>query len=88
MDEIEDMVGRPIPCVIVGNKVDIRKKSPNAISEENIQKEIKKFRKKIGMDIPYFETSAVIGENIDLIFSKITNYLDIKTEVNENVEIS
>ena len=56
-----------VPAILVGNKTDLKKDRviipPMA---ENLAKQL---------DVEYFQTSALTGENVDLIFQKITELM-------------
>lgn len=59
--------------VIVGNKIDlIGKKESN---DEYLKKFLKDLSKEMKHDILHINTSALTGENIDLLFNKITEIL-------------
>jgi len=59
--------------VIVGNKIDlIGKKESN---DEYLKKFLKDLSKEMKHDILHINTSALTGENIDLLFKKITEIL-------------
>jgi len=63
--------GGVLPFVLVGNKIDLRDAHPNALSPEVGQKYAKLASQQVGVEIPYIETSAKTGENINEAF----NYL-------------
>ena len=59
--------------VVVGNKIDlIGKKESN---DEYLKKFLKDLSKELKHDILHINTSALTGENIDLLFNKITEIL-------------
>ncbi|MFX0115193.1 MAG: Rab family GTPase [Candidatus Hodarchaeota archaeon] len=63
------------PVVILGNKIDLRESTPEAVSPEEGQAlayELSDPTKQIGFEIPYLETSAKTGENVDRAFFLLT----------------
>lgn len=62
-----------MPVVILGNKVDLRNKSESCVEVEEVYEFIfdLKIEKDLPFEIPYLETSAKTGENVDESFSKL-----------------
>ncbi len=63
-------VGR-IPFVIVGNKTDQREQVQNSLNHEqglNYARQLTKITRPHGFSIPYIETSAKTGENVNQAF--------------------
>ena len=65
-----------MPVVLIGNKIDLRGNGVDDISKDegiNLAKNIQEDNK-TNFTIPYVETSAKTGENIDLAFKTITDH--------------
>jgi len=56
------------PLVLVGNKIDLRDSLPDCITYEEGLAMAKKISEELGIDVPYIETSAKEGINIDEAF--------------------
>ena len=71
-----------VPILLVGNKIDLRSESQETISFEAGKSLAEKISKKINMEVPFIETSAKTGENIDQAFQMMadqyTTYFNIK----------
>jgi len=65
-DEIEKK-----PIVIVGNKVDLREKVPNSVRFEDGLRYAEKISRSLGFEVPYVETSALLGMGVDEAFKKL-----------------
>jgi len=59
------------PLVIVGNKIDLREKVKNSVSYEEGLRYAKKISKALGVEVPYVETSALLGKGVDEAFEKL-----------------
>lgn len=72
--------GRPIPIIILGNKVDLRDQYPESISNEIVQRycvKLSEQTKQYGFEIKYLETSAKTGLNVKEAFESLARvYLD------------
>lgn len=67
--------GKAMPLVIIGNKIDLRDQKDDCISAEEGKKYVEEqLNKHVEYDIPYVETSALTGVNIDLAFKTIADY--------------
>ena len=75
---------RPLPCVIVGNKSDLYDKESLKEFRPEVNDYIDELAKCMDHEIDYIESSALLGENIDLIFEKLMTQIthDIK-DINE-----
>ncbi len=63
-----------IPLVLIGNKADLREMdSPNYISREQGISYAQELADWSEFDVPYVETSAKTGLNVDLIFNTLVN---------------
>ena len=60
-----------MPIAFLGNKVDLRDEVDDPITRNEALEFIKQFKKqyKIDFDIPYLETSAKTGKNVDESFN-------------------
>ncbi len=67
--------GAVLPFVLVGNKIDIRDSSPNPVPPEAGKEYAKITSKTVGVQIPYIETSAKTGENINEAFNFLANVI-------------
>lgn len=65
---------RNAPIMIVANKVDLRGKSPNVISQEDAMRAAERLRIRYKLDLAYTETSALNGLNVDAIFEDFINW--------------
>jgi len=59
------------PIVIVGNKSDLRDKVENTVPREIALNYAKKISKSLGFEVPYIETSALLGHGVDDAFEKL-----------------
>ncbi len=62
------------PTIVLGNKVDLRKKMPECVSTKEGQafaKELSEKTKEHGFQVPYIETSAKTGEQVDQAFESL-----------------
>lgn len=72
LDELFKNSGRgPIPIAVLGNKVDLRKEADECVTVAEAQEftENLKNHLQFNCDIPYLETSAKTGENVDKSFT-------------------
>ncbi|MFX0113662.1 MAG: GTP-binding protein [Candidatus Hodarchaeota archaeon] len=76
-----------VPIVLLGNKIDLRNQVPNPIETRYgkiLSRELSRITSKEGFGIPYIETSAKTGENVDQAFytlgEAITAYIARKIE--------
>ena len=66
--------GTPPPVVLMGNKVDLRDKVPMSVSKDQGQllaDTLPEYYCNKKFNIPFFETSAVNGHNVDLAFQTL-----------------
>ena len=71
----------PYPMIIIGNKIDLKNQVNQFVSPsdgKNLAKEISKSYAGKDWKIPYRETSALTGENINLVFEELGKMI-IKT---------
>ncbi len=69
-----------VPMVLIGNKSDLRAENPNAISREVGEQYARSLSQWSGFEVPYVETSAKTGENVEEAFvtllRNITKYIE------------
>ncbi len=76
VDELYRNSGRgPTPIAILGNKVDLRTEVDDPVSEDDALKFIDDLKAKLDIhyEIPYLETSAKTGENVDESFDSLAH---------------
>lgn len=59
------------PLVIVGNKSDLREKSPSTVPRNKAMEYAKRISEVTGFDVPYIETSALLGHGVDYAFEQL-----------------
>ena len=59
---------RDVAAVLIGNKVDLRPKTPGAVSTEEGMKMCELLKAKFKIPVRFFETSALTGENVNEAF--------------------
>ena len=62
---VSGIFDRKVPVVIVGNKKDIK-----SINTEFIEEALNRMSQKVNI-VSYFETSAITGEGIDILFDRL-----------------
>ncbi|MHA2306687.1 MAG: Rab family GTPase [Candidatus Hodarchaeales archaeon] len=76
VDELYKNSGRgTMPIAVLGNKVDLRAETEDPVSEEDALKFIDDLKTKLDIpyEIPYLETSAKTGENVDESFNRLAH---------------
>ena len=76
MAEIQISIGISTPVILIGNKIDLRDKVPNSLQSkdgEDLANKISTLYFHNKMVIPYYETSAKTGQNVDNIYEEIIN---------------
>jgi len=68
MEVVSIRVGHMIPAVLVGNKSDLRLIDTNQVSLEEANRKSAELSGNSIYEIPYFETSAKTGLNVDHLF--------------------
>ena len=74
IDELYKNSGRGVmPVTVLGNKVDLRDEAEDSVTVNEAVEFTENLRKSLQMscDIPYLETSAKTGENVDKSFSML-----------------
>ena len=74
-----------VPIVLVGNKVDLRDTVSDAINPKAGLKYAKDLTEWSGFEVPYIESSALTGENIDMIFNQLIEEIKIMKSTEEGV---
>ena len=76
IDELYKNSGRgPMPVTVLGNKVDLRDEVDDCVTREEVQEFTDGLKKDYlkNVDVPYLETSAKTGENVDESFSLLAH---------------
>jgi small GTP-binding protein len=71
IDELYKNSGRgTMPIAVLGNKVDLRDEAEDYVTSEDVREFLEDLKKdyQCSFDIPYLETSAKTGENVDVSF--------------------
>ncbi|MFX0115191.1 MAG: Rab family GTPase [Candidatus Hodarchaeota archaeon] len=83
-----------IPVILIGNKIDLRSAFPDAITSEEglaMAEHFSESSKEAGIIIPYLETSAKTGEQVDRAFHMlgegISNFLDNKPALANRIAV-
>ncbi len=88
--EVTQKTKERIPIVLVGNKVDLRDANTvtnddlNYVTTEQGQQYSEMLSEWSGFNVPFIESSALTGENIEGIFNQMVNEIDIYLETKEN----
>jgi len=73
-----------VPAVLLGNKIDLRATYPKATGFEKgelLASELSKTSQEIGFEIPYVETSAKSGANVDRAFLLLAKNIKTYTQM-------
>ncbi|MHA2250407.1 MAG: Rab family GTPase [Candidatus Kariarchaeaceae archaeon] len=65
-----------VPLVVVGNKTDLRNATWDALQPNEGIEYANSLSEWANFEIPYIETSALTGLNVDLIFKKLVEKID------------
>ena len=77
--------GKKVPLVLIGNKNDLRGSLHTTIPEEYGAKYAKALSQWSGYDIPYIETSAKYGDNVERAFKSLIRQI-IKSTQTETIQ--
>ncbi len=75
IDRFQIVEGQLVPIVIFGNKIDLRKGNKNSMQIDEGIRYIQELSEKYQIEINYYETSALTGENINAGFEGLINRL-------------
>jgi small GTP-binding protein len=73
---LENNKQKIIPMVLIGNKSDLRESSPEAISFDAGNEYAKSLTNWSNFEIPYVETSALNGENVENAFATLLRNIE------------
>jgi GTPase SAR1 family protein len=73
---LENNKNKIVPMVLIGNKSDLRDSSPEAISYEAGLEYAKNLSEWSNFEIPYVETSALSGDNVDAAFATLLRNIE------------
>lgn len=71
-----------IPIVLIGNKVDL-KSHKDTMQTKYGKQYAEELSVWSGYEVPYIETSALTGENVDIVFTKLVEQIVIKDKKEE-----
>lgn len=81
---IEELVrnnnNKIVPLVIVGNKSDLRDMADNSITQLEVENYVKKLSDWTKFEVPYIETSALSGLNVDHTFKDLIKRIDLNNQ--------
>jgi small GTP-binding protein len=87
--EIQKVLLEPLPILLVGNKIDLRSSLENPITSDEGLAIAKRISDAARFSVPYIESSALTGENIQEIFAKIAHEIvNFQTQENSTIENS
>ncbi len=70
-----------VPLILIGNKSDLRDQVPNCVPRELAEEYARTLTEWSGFEVPYIETSAKTGENVDeafmVLFKNIVKYYEM-----------
>jgi len=69
---IRNNKNRIVPIVLIGNKADLRESTPHAVPKEYAQDYAEQLSEWSGFYVPYIETSAKTGLNVEKVFNTLT----------------
>lgn len=77
VDELTVNAGKKIPMILVGNKSDLREEGVRSVGQKDGQNYAATLTKWSGFNVPYIESSALTGQNIDNIFDNLIEEISI-----------
>ncbi len=76
-NEITAKIRSNIPMVLVGNKADLRDEYENTVSNKRAKNYAKLLSDQSGFNVPYLETSALTGMNIENVFDDLVEEINL-----------
>ncbi len=73
---LENNKNKIVPMVLIGNKSDLRESTPEAISYESGMEYAKSLSDWSKFEIPYVETSALSGDNVEEAFATLLRNIE------------
>ncbi|MHA2249554.1 MAG: GTP-binding protein [Candidatus Kariarchaeaceae archaeon] len=73
---LENNKNKIVPMVLIGNKSDLRESSPEAISYDAGLEYAKNLSEWSNFEIPYVETSALSGDNVESAFATLLRNIE------------
>ena len=86
LEELWKKAGR-VPMILCGNKIDLRDEVPKSISPELGQEYARRLSEALGYEVPYIETSAKTGANVNEAFQELSKIL-VETSQRKMAELS
>ena len=77
---IRNNKNRIVPMVLIGNKADIRDTNPYSVPREYAEQYAESLAKWSGFEVPYIETSAKTGENVESAFETLAKQITLYFE--------
>ncbi len=71
VDEMNGFMDISIPIILVGNKADLRDKAHDAVDIDDAKQYAIKLKSESNFGVPYFESSALSGLNVEALFTKL-----------------
>ena len=75
LEEIKKHVERPVPIILIGNKIDLRAEIKDHLTEKDGQKARENIQANNSANVLYIETSAKTGEKVNDAFTLIVDEL-------------
>ena len=77
LDEMLSVSDTMVPLILVANKIDLKQEGQKYVSSKDGQKYAQVLSNWSGFKVPYIESSALVGTNIDKIFTNLIDEIDI-----------
>lgn len=78
--ELVDNLGTGFPPVVIaGNKIDLREKNSMTVQKAEGEKLAREIRQALGASVAFVETSALTGENVQLLFQYLARLVTVQT---------
>ena len=72
---IRNNKNRIVPMILIGNKADLREQNPYSVPPEYAQEYARSLSEWSGFDVPYIETSAKTGQNVQAAFETLARQI-------------